>query len=318
MGLEREQPGRLQTAAGVTLLGGVVNVLLSAAKLAVGVICHSQSIFVDGLHSLSDLATDLAVLAGIRISRRPADSDHHYGHRRAMTLVTALLGLALLGAAGVVGYRAVMSFRQTPAPLQPMLPLIAAGVSIVLKELLYHITVRVGRRTQDTSVVANAWHHRSDAFSSIAAAAGLSAAAVGGAKWHFADHLAAFVLASFLVVVAWRIFRGAAGELMDRAPSRRVMGQIQQAVADTSGVRSFHAFRARQLGGKVEMDVHVQVDPELTVRQGHDIASTVRARVTESCPEVQTVIVHIEPPQKNTNFPASSQGVGTTQDRRQS
>ncbi len=285
----------VRTAAGVTALGLGVNLLLMTAKLAAGVFCHSQTIFADGLHSLSDLATDLAVLAGIRISSRPADTHHRYGHRRAMTLVTAGLGAILLLASGYVAYGAIHAFHAHAPPVRPMLPLAAAVASVVLKEVLYRLTVRVGRRAGDMSVVANAWHHRSDAVSSLAATAGLAAVAVGGAKWNFMDGLAALVLGSFLAVLAWRILRDAVAELMDRAPSSATMKRIESAVAGTAGVRSFHAFRARRLGGMVEMDIHVQVDPALTVRQGHEIASTVRARVTDCCPSVRTVIVHIEP-----------------------
>ncbi len=287
-------------SVGITVLGLVGNVALSAAKVLTGIFCYSQTIFVDGLHSASDSATDIAVLAGLRISGRPADASHHYGHRRAMTLVTAVLALVLLGAGAYVGYRAILGIREpagSASKVRPELPLAMAILSIVVKEAMYQVTVRVGRRVGDMSLVANAWHHRSDAFSSVAAAAGLAAMAIGGHKWHFLDHLTALVLSAFLAVVAWRIVREAVEELMDRAPSRETLRRIQQSVAGTRGVRSFHAIRARRLGGKVDMDIHVQVDPELTVRQGHEIAAEVRRHVMESCPEVLSVIVHVEPPE---------------------
>jgi cation diffusion facilitator family transporter len=280
---------------GVTVLGMVVNVALAAAKVAAGVLCHSQTILADGMHSISDLATDVAVLAGIRLSRRPADDDHLYGHRRATTLVTAGVGLALLAAACYVGYMAIRSLRQPPENIRPALPLAAAIASIVLKEALYHLTVWVGRRSGDTSLVANAWHHRSDAWSSVAAAVGLAAMAIGGEKWHILDHLTAAVLASFLVVVAWRILRGALRELMDRAPSAELLERIRAAVDATEGVRSFHAFRARRVAGTIEMDIHVQVDPNLTVARGHDIAAEVEEQITQCCPNVVSVVVHVEP-----------------------
>ena len=287
---------RWRGPTGVTLLGLVIDLALGAAKLLAGVFCHSQAILADGLHSASDAATDLAVLAGLRISGRPADENHPYGHRRAMTLVTAVLGLLLLGAGGYVLYASVVGVGERGGPaseVRPSLPLAMAVLSIVLKEALYHVTVRTGRRAGDSSLIANAWHHRSDAASSVAAAAGLTAVAIGGPRWHFLDHLTAMILASFLAVVALRILRDAAEELMDRAPSPAELEQIAASVAGTRGVRSFHAFR--RLGGKLEMDVHVQVDPELSVRAGHDIASTVRARVRQYCPNVLNVIVHVEP-----------------------
>jgi len=287
--------GRLRTASGVTAAGAATDLVLAAGKIAAGVLSGSQAIFADGLHSLSDLATDLAVLAGIRISGRPADEDHHYGHRRAMTLVTSGLAVVLLAAAGFVLVRAVRSFLHPAAPVRVGLPLAAAAASVVLKEALYHVTVRVGRRIDDTSIIANAWHHRSDAASSVAAAVGLTAVAVGGPRWRFMDGVTALVLACFLGVVAWKILRDAVAELMDRAPSRDMTERIRGAVAATPGVRDFHAFRARRLGGKVEMDLHVLVDPALSVRDGHDIASSVQQKVRDCCPEVLNVIVHVEP-----------------------
>ena len=297
MSAETDKPSAGLSAAGVTFLGLGANVLLAMTKLAAGVTCGSQTIFADGLHSLSDLATDLAVLAGIRISGRPADETHPYGHRRVMTLVTALLGVALMAAGAFVVWRAAGAVHhgEHRPEVRAALPLALACASIVIKELLYRLTVRVGRRAGDTSVLANAWHHRSDALSSVAAAAGLSAVLLGGAKWQVLDQVTAMVLACFLAVVAWRIIRGAGDELMDRAPSPQVLEQIQQAVGQTDGVRSFHAFRARNLGGMVEMDIHVQVDPELTVARGHDIATEVGQRVKDCCPNVISVIVHVEP-----------------------
>ena len=297
MSAETDNPSAALTTVGVTVLGLAANVLLAITKLAAGVTCGSQTIFADGLHSLSDLATDFAVLAGIRISGRPADKSHPYGHRRVMTLVTALLGAALMAAGAFVVWRAVGAVRDSGLrpEVRAAVPLALACGSIAIKELLYRLTVRVGRRTGDTSVLANAWHHRSDAMSSVAAAAGLSAVLFGGAKWQFLDQVTAMVLACFLAVVAWRIIRDAVEELMDRAPSAQVLEQIEQAVEQTGGVRSFHAFRARKLGGMVEMDIHVQVDPGLTVARGHDIATEVRQRVEDSCPNVVSVIVHVEP-----------------------
>jgi cation diffusion facilitator family transporter len=297
MSAETDNPTARMSTVGVTVLGLGANVLLSVTKLAAGVMCSSQTILADGLHSLSDLVTDVAVLAGIRISGRPADESHPYGHRRVMTLVTAMLGVLLMTAGAFVVWQAVGAVHHggPRSEVRAALPLALACASIVIKELLYRLTVRVGRRAGDTSVMANAWHHRSDALSSVAAAAGLSAVLLGGAKWQVLDQVTAMILACFLAVVAWRIIRGAGDELMDRAPSRRVLEQIEQAVGQTGGVRSFHAFRARKLGGMVEMDIHVQVDPELTVARGHDIATEVCQRVEDRCPTVINVIVHVEP-----------------------
>ncbi len=293
-------PGGGLSARGVTVLSLVANASLSAAKIAAGVLFFSQTILADGLHSLSDLVTDVAVLAGLRASGKPADGDHHYGHGRVSTLVALFVGGFLLLAAGYIAYGAIDAIHahldgHADQPVRPLVPLLAAIVSIPAKEALFRITRAVGRRTQDRSLVANAWHHRSDAFSSVAAAAGLAGILVGGAGWWFLDPLTAIVLSTFIVVMAIRIMAGSAEELIDRAPEAATMAAIEDAVAGTRGVRTHHAVRARQVGGKVEMDVHVQVDGELSVREGHDIAKAVRKRIVEADPSVVQVIVHVEP-----------------------
>jgi cation diffusion facilitator family transporter len=284
----------------VAWLSVAVNTLLAAGKVLAGTLFRSQVILADGLHSLSDLVTDAAVIAGLRASQKPADPDHPYGHRRISTLVALFIGAALLAAAAYIAYNGVRLFRghvagHTSLPVRPAVPLCVALASVLVKELLFRLTRRVGRQTEDPSLVANAWHHRSDAFSSVAAAAGLGGVLMGGSAWRFLDPLMAIVLSAFLVVIAVRLLASSAAELVDRAPEAARLAGLSRAVAGTAGVRSYHAVRARQVGGKVEMDVHVQVDPELTVREGHDIASAVRSEVQKADPKVVEVIVHVEP-----------------------
>ena len=286
----------------VTWLSVLVNLLLSGGKIITGIAFRSQTILADGLHSMSDLITDGAVLAGLSVSQRPADGAHHYGHRRVSTLVAVFVGAALLAAAAYITYNGVallhnfIDGRALP-PIRPLVPFLMAIVSIPFKEAMFQVTRHVGRRWADSSLLANAWHHRSDAFSSIAAAAGLAGVMFGGPRWQFIDPLMAIVLAAFLVAMALRIIADGASELIDRAPGKATLTGIARAVSQTKGVRSYHAFRARQVGGKVAMDVHVQVDPDLTVRQGHDIATAVRDQVRQADPQVIEVIVHVEPKQ---------------------
>ncbi|MDZ7393782.1 MAG: cation diffusion facilitator family transporter [candidate division KSB1 bacterium] len=286
---------KVVTPSGVTWFGLGINVFFSAAKVVAGALFHSQAILADGLHSISDMATDVAVLAGLRVSSRPADECHNYGHRRATTLATLFVGAALLAAALWIGYTAVVTVRETHSAVRGLLPFIVAAVSVPFKELLYHLTRRVGIKASDNSLVANAWHHRSDAWASATAAAGLAVVTFGGPRWAFVDHVTAMILSAFLVVLAAKILWSSGSELMDRAPDSVTLGAITQAVAETTGVRSFHAVRARRVGEMVEMDVHIQVDPNLTVSQGHDIARSVRNRVVAQNPKVTQVIVHIEP-----------------------
>jgi len=283
------------TPKAVTWFGMAINAVLAVGKVLVGWLFASQAILADGFHSASDLITDLAVLAGLGVSEREADGTHPYGHRRISTLVAMFVGAGLLGVAVVIAWRAVVAIPRDHAPMRSPLPLALAVATIPVKELLYRLTRHVGRRTANVSLIANAWHHRSDAFTSIAAAVGLTVVAVGGQQWAFVDELTALVLSAFLGTAAVGILRKSAAELIDRAPSAETLAVIEQAVGRTDGVRSFHAVRARQVGGKVAMDVHVLVDPELTVREGHDIASAVQQSVQQAARTVLEVVVHIEP-----------------------
>ncbi|MGC9453257.1 MAG: cation diffusion facilitator family transporter [Phycisphaerae bacterium] len=295
MSEDAQLDGGMLGPLGVTWLGLLANAALGVGKVTVGVLFSSQAIIADGFHSASDMVSDIAVLAGLRVSRKPADGDHHYGHRRASTLVASFVGLGLMAVAGWIVYEAVTGMQGPIDAVRGPMPLVMALVSIPVKEALYRLTRRAGKASGDVSLVANAWHHRTDAFTSIAAAVGIAGVMIGGEGWGFLDHATALVLAIFLLVAAVGIVRDGAGEMMDRAPGKATLQRIEHAVLGTPGVRSFHAFRARKVGGKVEMDIHVQVDPELTVRRGHEIAGAVKQRVLDADPRVVGAIVHIEP-----------------------
>jgi len=289
----------LMSPKGITWASVAVNIALTAAKIAAGVFCRSQTILADGLHSGSDLVTDVAVLAGLRVSNRPADGCHPYGHRRVSTLVAMFVGAALSLAAAWIAYEAITGLHDymhgIRRDVRANLPFWLAAGSAPVKELMYQLTRYVGRKHRDVSLVANAWHHRTDAFAAIAAAVGLAGVLFGGQAWLFLDPMTAIVLAAFLVAVSYKISAATAAELIDRAPGARMLAFIEKVVSETSGVRSHHAFRARQIGGKIATDIHIQVEPTLTVRQGHEIAAAVKRRVMDADPDVVEVIVHIEP-----------------------
>lgn len=279
----------------VTWLGIGVNVALGILKVAVGIAVHAQALVADGLHSISDLLTDAAVLAGLRVSSRPADADHHYGHRRVTTLVTMVIGGVLLASAAWIVYRAIATYDE-PHPLtQAGIAFWVAAASIAPKEVLYRLTRHVGVRVRDASLVANAWHHRTDAFTSVAAAAGLAGIAVGGPDWAFLDHITAVVLAAFLAVAAVRFISESVAELTDAAPRTSVVKCIEEAISGTKGVLGFHALRIRKLGGALALDVHILVDPNLSVVQGHDLATAVRDRILGCGCDVTEAVVHVEP-----------------------
>ncbi|MGQ9707248.1 MAG: cation diffusion facilitator family transporter [bacterium] len=287
----------------VTITGMITNILLVFGKVGAGIIGGSSAIIADGLHSLSDLASDVAVLWGISAAKQPPDEDHHYGHSRYETITALFVGILLLAAAIYIVTSALISLSEKHSSIRSWLPFWWAIASIILKELLYWWTRSVGRRFHNPAIIANAWHHRSDAISSVAAAAGIAGALIGGERWAFLDHLTAVILASFLIYIGIRIIRQSLEKLSDRAPKPQALAQLYQTIAQIPGVRSFHAFRARHTGAgnRIEMDVHIQVDPELSVRDGHEIATRVESEIRRSNPDVTTIIVHIEPPSQDKN-----------------
>ncbi|RKY27864.1 MAG: cation-efflux pump [Planctomycetota bacterium] len=284
------------TGRAVTIWGMAVNLALAGAKIAAGVVFSCQTILADGVHSLTDLVSDLAVLASLKWGNRPADPCHPYGHRRVHTLVAMFVGIALFGAAAMIGYRAVASLSSaTVGAITGPVPLAMAMLTVPVKEWLFRVTRRAGHQANNPAVLANAWHHRSDAFTSLGASAGIAGAMFGGEKWQMLDGLTAAVLAAFLLVAAIKIIISACNELTDRAPAKAQVARLGKVIQQTQGVQNYHAVRARKLGGKVEMDLHILVDPNLTVEAGHNIASAVRQRILAADNSVQQVIVHIEP-----------------------
>jgi len=291
----------------VTLVGLFINVLIAGTSIVAGVLCRSSAIIADGLHTIADLASDFTVLWGIRAAKRPADGDHHYGHTRYESMAAMFVGLALVAAATFVAVQSVVTLRESHSGQMSWWPLVVAAAAVVLKEAMYWMTRAVGRRYANHALLASAWHHRSDAFSSVVAAVGIGGAVLGGPRWSFLDHLTAIVLAAFLLVIAWRIVRGALSRLSDRAPDAVVQERLCRTIAAIPGVLGYHSFRARHAGagGMIQMDVHVEVDPLLTVRSGHDIASRIEAEIRRELPDVVGIVVHIEPAGLDDEPPAS-------------
>jgi len=287
----------------VTVTGLVINILLSAGKILTGILGGSSAIIADGFHSLSDLGSDIAVLWGISAAKQPPDHDHHYGHSRYETILALFVGILLVVAALFIAGEAILTISQRHTVLRNWLPFYMAVASIILKEILYWWTRAVGKRFHNPTIIANAWHHRSDAFSSIAAALGIGGALIGGERWGFLDHLTAVLLSSFLVYIGIRIIRQSLQKLSDRAPEPKAIARLHQTISEIPGVKGFHAFRARQsgAGNLIEMDVHIQVDPEISVRAGHEIATKVEQEIRRSNPDVTSVVVHIEPKSESEN-----------------
>jgi len=195
----------------------------------------------------------------------------------------------------MIAFNSIEALRQGPRQIYVTWPLVLAIATIPVKEILFRLTKRVGEKKGDLSLLANAWHHRSDAFTSLAAAAGLAGVLIGGPTWCFLDSAMGLVLSAFVLVVAVKIMKIAASELVDKAPKAELLAGIGEIIMQTDGVRSYHAMRARKIGGRVSMDIHIQVKPSLTVEAGHEIASQVQTNVLAANRDVLEVIVHVEP-----------------------
>lgn len=272
--------------------GVALNAPLAAGKIIVGLIAQSQALVADGVHSLSDLASDAAVIWALGHSHRPPDADHPFGHGRFETLATlAIAAMLALAAAGILidaGARLVHPSETAPGALA----LVVAALSIALKEGLYHYTKTVAKRTGSAMMAANAWHHRSDAATSVVALAGIGAAMLG---WPWADALGAAIIALMLGRVAWIYGRPAIHELVDTAPSEEVATRITEALMATPGVRDAHDLRLRHMSGSIQADVHITLDPAMTLSEAHRLSEAARASVLADVPEVSEIIIHPEP-----------------------
>lgn len=275
-----------------TWAGILLNAPLAAGKIIVGVLAQSQALVADGVHSLSDLASDAAVIWALGHSHRPPDADHPFGHGRFETLATlAIAAMLALAAAGIL-IDAGVRLLDPPVVAPGALALWVAALSIALKEGLYHYTKAVARRTGSAMMAANAWHHRSDAATSVVAVAGIGAAMLG-VPW--ADALGATIIALMLGRVAWVYGRPAIRELVDTAPSEATANRITDALIATPGVRDAHDLRLRHMGGSIQADVHITLDPAMTLSEAHRLSEAARAQVLATLPDVSEIIIHPEP-----------------------
>jgi cation diffusion facilitator family transporter len=274
-------------------VGLVVNLGLAAFKLAAGVVGHSQAVVADAVHSLSDTATDLALIFGVRYWSAPADERHPHGHRRFETLITVFIGLIVAAAAVGIGWEAVSSFGKPSHPPSTV-ALVAAVASIAVKEALYHWTRRIAKRTRSSALVANAWHHRTDALSSIPVAVAVGVA-IFDHRLAVVDQIGALIVGIFVLHAAIRIIRPALDQLVDTAAPTDQRREIEEIALAVDGVRSAHALRTRYVGSELAVDLHLEVDGDLTVAEGFDIALTVKRNLLERGPDIADVVVQIEP-----------------------
>lgn len=290
---------RTHTIYRVTLLGMFLNMVLFAFKLVAGIVGRSGAMVADAVHSASDFATDIVVLLFVRISAKPRDDDHDWGHGKYETLASLIIGVVLLAVGvellveSVEKISAVVAGEVLPRP--GIIAIIAAAVSIVAKEVLYQYSMRVGRKLDSPSVIANAWHHRSDALSSIGALLGIGCAYFLGEKWRIADPIAAIVVAALIMKVAINLCRTAIAELLEKSLPAEVEEEILAIISATPNVHKPHNLRTRSIGSNIAIEVHIRVDGSMTVHASHEISRDIEQRLRNRFGQQTAVAIHIEP-----------------------
>lgn len=283
----------------VTLAGSVVNVVLTAFKFVAGILGHSAAMLADAVHSLSDLLTDLVVMVFVRISSKPADRRHDYGHGKYETLATALIGVALLIVAGGIIFHSAGSlvdwFRGEDLPKPGMLALWAALISILLKELTFQFTVRRGRKLRSSVVEANAWHHRSDALSSIGALVGIGGAILFGDRWTVLDPLASLIVGFFIVYAAWKLLKNCIDDLTEASLPDDVEKEILGIITSFPDVQDPHNLRTRRIGDHYAIEIHIRMDGNLPLVQAHDRTKDIEQALEARFGPETHVVVHVEP-----------------------
>jgi cation diffusion facilitator family transporter len=283
----------------VTALGSGVNAALALIKLLAGLLGNSAALVADAVHSFSDLLTDVVVVVGIRIARRPRDESHDYGHGKAETLAAAAVGLMLFLVGAGLLYEGALSIYRGSEGILPAVPkplaLVAAALSIAAKEGLYRYTVREGRALGSEAVVANAWHHRSDALSSVGTVAGVGGAIVLGGRWVLLDPLAAAAVSAVILKVAWGIMRTSVDELLDCSIDPTIKERIAELVTGLDGVEDVHDLRTRRIGSTVAVECHISVRSDMDLLTAHALTEAAEEMIAACCGSDVLVTVHVDP-----------------------
>jgi len=289
----KTEPG-LSRGVRATALGAAINIVLAILKIWVGLAGRSRALVADGVHSLSDLATDIVVVFGLIVGSRPMDKNHLYGHKKIETLSEIIVGLCLLGVAVLMVIDAVRVLLG-PAPQQSSIAaLIIAAVSVVTKEFLYRYTRQVGEKIGSRAMFANAWHHRSDALSSLVVLVSLTMIIIHPPLWVM-DPVACIAISIVIAKVGFDVVYPALRHIIDTAPKTEIVERISAAATSHPGVIGVHKLRARYLGAQIIADLHILVNPDLTVEEGHSIASEVEEAITRELENIYDVTVHVEP-----------------------
>ena len=292
----------------VTLAGSAVNVVLLVFKFVAGFLGGSAAMIADAVHSLSDFITDVIVLLFVKLSSKPEDSDHDYGHGKYETLATSLIGLALMFVGVMIMYNGVCSIASAimgnPLPQPGMIALAAALVSIALKEWAYRFTVKVGRKCESQAVIANAWHHRSDALSSIGTAVGIGGAILLGEKWAVLDPIAAVVVSVFIIRTAWQLTKQSAGELLEQSLPADMEREIVDIVAREPMTSEVHHLRTRRIGSHIAIEMHLRMPGDISLYESHQHATNIEQKLRKRFGASTHIGLHVEPLKINGKYVA--------------
>lgn len=290
----------------VTIAGSIINILLLAFKFAAGILGHSAAMIADAIHSLTDFVTDAIVLVFVRLGSKPTDRDHDYGHGKYETLASAIIGVSLLVVGMMICYSGVTKTYHAMCgePLQQpgFIALAAAVASVVLKEWAYRFTVRVGRRCHSEAVVANAWHHRSDALSSVGTTVGIGGAIILGEKWAVLDPLTAIVVSFFIMKAAWSVLSKAVGELTDGSLPKEMEDEIESIVNEDKDVSVVHNLCTRRIGNRIAIEMHVRMPGETSLYVAHHHATEIEKRLKQRFGADTHISIHLEPVKVNGHY----------------
>lgn len=283
----------------VTLTGSIVNMVLLVTKFAAGILGHSAAMVADAVHSLSDFLTDIVVLAFVKLSSKPADHDHDYGHGKYETIATSIIGMALVVVAVMLGWNGMEKIVQTIQGEEMETPgviaLVAAIASIVLKEWVFRITRKVAHEVNSQALEANAWHHRSDALSSIGTAFGIGGAIILGNSWAILDPLAAIAVSVLIFITAFRLLRQASGELLEESLPRETENQIERIVYQDPLASDVHDLHTRRIGSIIAIEMHLRLPGDISLSESHTHATEIEKRLRAEFGPGTHIMLHIEP-----------------------
>lgn len=293
--MNKNQSNSNQAIRTVSIWGLIVNIGLCVAKVITGILAQSQALVADGIHSISDLLTDAAILIGLRFWSAPPDDRHPHGHGRIETLVTLLIGACLASVGIGLGWKAIFSLQSEHNAIYPgWAAFVVAVASILVKEILFHYTKRTAKAARCSALMANAYHHRSDALSSLPVAVSVLGTQINP-ELLFLDQIATILVSVFILKSAWDISGPAFSQLIDAAASEKDVQRIKEIAMSIDQVKDVHAIRTRYIGSGIQVDLHVKVDPLLTVFDGHQIATNVENSLCINGPSVIDTVVHLEP-----------------------